>query len=269
MPIPVLLFISTAKFSLPESFDWGFLFAFYLAVFLVFVIAVLVSKYLFNYDHKGQSAYGVGAAYSNTTIVGIPVCMQALGPGSMLPLFIIIAIQSLFIFSIGILVAERKEGRRGSLLRYLLGILFQVFKSPITAGLFFGLLINLLGISFFPMLDEVLLMISGAAIPLALFVLGASLNNFNLLGRLSVVMVLVLLKSIVLPALVFLMATYLFQVDSLWAATAIIAAAMPIGVSAYAYAKKYQVCEEEVASGIFVSTLCSLLSISLLLGFLI
>ena len=85
------LFISMVKFALPKSIEWGFL----LSVVMVLRLRLLLAKGLFGYDYKSQSAYGVAATYSNITIVDISFCLQALGPESMLPLFIIESLCSL------------------------------------------------------------------------------------------------------------------------------------------------------------------------------
>ncbi len=265
IPIPMLLFISTAKFKLLETIEWGFLLSFYISVTLVFVIAVAIAKYLFAYDYQSQSAYGVGAAYSNTTIVGIPVCLQVLGPESMVPLFIIISIQSLFIFSVGILAAERHGLKMTTISEYIANIAVQMIKSPITLALLSGLLVNATGVGLTLVLDETITLLAGAAVPMALFVLGASLNRFELGSQLLETSVLVLLKNVALPAMVYVVATYIFEINSIWTATAVIAAAMPIGISAYAYAEKYGACVAQVASGIFMSTVLSLVTISLVI----
>src|SRR5690606_20054687 len=77
--IPVLLFSSTARSELPGTIEWAFLLSFYGPVVLVFLAAILASRSLFKNDPKTQSVFGVTATYSNTTILGIPICLQLLG----------------------------------------------------------------------------------------------------------------------------------------------------------------------------------------------
>ena len=113
---------------------------------------------------------------------------------------------------------------------------------------------NVSGVGLIPLLDKTIPLIADTAVPMALFVLGASLNKFSLGSQLMETSVLVLLKNVALPGVVYVIATYVFEINSIWMATAVIAAAMPIGISAYAYAKKHDACVGQIASGIFMST---------------
>ena len=260
--IPVLLFSSTARSELPGTIEWAFLLSFYGPVVLVFLAAILAGHSLFRDDQKTQSVFGVTATYSNTTILGIPICLQLLGEESLVPLFLILYVQNIFIFTLGVLAAERESLTLAGFFRYLAKASEQFIKSPILLSVALGLLFNLLNIRLWPVLDEALLLFSKSAIPVALFVMGASLSRFRLSSGLAGIWIAVLLKSLVLPALVYLAAFHLFNVDFLWAATATLAAAMPIGISAYVFSQKYNVWTQQAASCIFVSTLLSLVTLS-------
>ncbi len=266
--IPALLFSGTARSELPDSIEWTFLLSFYGPVVLVFVIAILAGRSLFKQDEKSQSVFGVSATYSNTTILGIPICLQLLGEASLVPLFVILYIQNIFIFTLGVLAAERESLTLAGFFRYLAKASGQFIKSPILLSVALGLLFNLLHIRLWPILDEALLLFSKAAIPVALFVMGASLSGFRITRGLRSIWIPVLLKNLVLPVLVYLAAFHLFKIDFLWAATATLAAAMPIGISAYVFSQKYSVWTQQAASCIFVSTLLSLVTLSGLVVFL-
>ena len=266
--IPSLLFIGTAKAKLPDNMDWGFLLAFYGAVMLVYIISVTIGKFVFGYSDQEQSVFGMGAAYSNATIVGIPVCVYALGDGILLPLFILISIHNLALFTIGILVAERGSLSFSGLSNSLFDLFKQLITNPITGSLMAGGLVNLSGIILYKPLDDSITLLSDAAIPSALFVLGASLNKYRVRGHMAPALVMVILKIMVLPLTVWVFAFYVFILDPLWAATALLTSAMPVGISAYVFSQKYQVCEAPVATGIVTSTLGSILTLSVVLTYL-
>lgn len=260
--IPFLLFSSTVRSELPGTIEWTFLLSFYGPVVLVFLIAIFAGCSLFRSDEKTQSVFGVSATYSNTTILGIPVCLELLGEASLVPLFVILYVQNIFIFTLGVLAAERENLTLASFFRYLVKTLEQFIRSPILLSVALGLLFNLSNVQLWPILDEALRLFSKAAIPLALFVMGASLSYFRFSIGLGSIWIAVFLKNLALPVLVYLAAFHLFKVDFLWGATATLAAAMPIGISAYVFSQKYNVWTQQAASCILVSTLLSLVTLS-------
>jgi|SRR5690554_2041534 predicted permease len=259
--IPVLLFYSAARSELPSTIEWTFLLSFYGPVALVFLLAIFAGSSLFRSDEKTQSVFGVSSTYSNTTILGIPLCLELLGEASLVPLFVILCVQNIFIFTLGVLAAERDSLTLAGFFHYLAKTFEQFVRSPILLSVALGLLFNLFNVQFLSVLDEALLLFSRAAIPVALFVMGASLSYFRFSIGLSSIWTAVLLKNVALPVLVYLAAFHLFKVDFLWGATATLAAAMPIGISAYVFSQKYQVWTQQAASSILVSTLLSLVTL--------
>ena len=54
----------------------------------------------FGHSLKESGVFGLGAAYSNTVLIGIPVCYSVYGDEGLIPLFIIISIHSAVLFSV-------------------------------------------------------------------------------------------------------------------------------------------------------------------------
>ena len=267
--IPALLFLAAATAKLPENMQWDFLSSYYIAVFAVYLIGLVVASKVFAYNAKEQSIYAMGAAYSNVTIVGLPVCIYLLGEESLLPLFIIVSVHNLALFTLGMLFAERGLWSPRSLLRSLLKILRQLVTSPITGSLLLGAIFNLLALPIYLPLKQLLGLMSDMAVPAALFVLGASLNKYHIDGNMKSAGLMVAMKMLVLPLLVWLLAFHLFTLDPLWATTAVMTAAMPVGVSVYIFAEQYQSCEAPVATAIVLSTLLSVVTLSVLAAIMI
>jgi hypothetical protein len=262
--IPALLFLGTATANLPIDMQWDFLSAYYIAVLLVYFIGLIIASKIFGYNSKEQSIYAMGAAYSNVTIVGLPVCIYLLGEASLLPLFIIVSVHNLALFSLGMVFAERGSWTLTSLLYSLANILKQLVTSPITASLLLGAIFNIFSLPIWPRLGQVLNLMSDIAVPAALFVLGASLNKYHIGGNIKSASVMVVIKMLVLPFMVWLLAFHVFTIDPLWATTAVLTAAMPVGISVYIFAQQYQSCEAPVATAIIMSTLLSSVTLSIL-----
>ncbi len=267
--IPILLFINTANAELSENFQWEILVIYYSAALIAYVIAMQIGRLTFNFSLAEQSSYGMGAAYSNTTVIGIPICLHALGSDSLIPLFAIISIQSLLMFVFGFAVIERITLKFSTINRLIIGCVKQLATNPITASLIIGIAVNIIGISLYQPINDALKLFSTAAVPAALFVLGCSLYNYQLSNDLKPAMAMISIKLVGLPLLVWVLAYHVFAIDKLWADTVLIAAALPVGISAYIFAKNTDGGESTIATGIVLSSILSIFSISLILTFII
>lgn len=112
-------------------------------------------------------------------------------------------------------------------------------------------------------LEYSITLLSQAAVPAPLFVLGASLNKYKMRGNISPALV-VALKMLLLPLIVWLFVFRVFSVDPLWASTALLTAAMPIGISVYVFSQKYQKYEAPIATGIVPSTVLSVVTLAVI-----
>ncbi|MBU2099018.1 MAG: AEC family transporter, partial [Gammaproteobacteria bacterium] len=251
--------------DIPENFGINFLLAFYSAVLCVYLLAVLLARYWLAADSNMQAVFAMATTYSNTTVVGIPLVLQTLGSEALLPLFLIIATQNLVLFSIGTLVAEREQFDIKAMLQSIARLLKQLLSSPLTASLIAGLMFNLLQIPLYPPLDTSLTLMSEAAIPCALFILGTTLHQYKVGHQIKPALIITSLKLILLPSLMAVSMLVIFDIDPLWAKTAILGAAMPVGISAYVFSIRYNTGQAAVAAASVISTLASLLPLTLVL----
>ena len=263
--IPCLLFVNMVHADIPQNFGVNFLLAFYSAVLIVYVIAALVARFWLKADATLQSVFAMATTYSNTTVVGIPLVLQTLGSDALLPLFLIIATQNLVLFTTGTLVAEREHFDIRAILHSLVRLLRQLLGSPLTASLIAGLTFNLLDIPLYQPLDSSLTLMSEAAIPCALFVLGTTLHQYKVGQQMKPALMITGFKLIMLPLLMALSMLVVFDIDPLWAKTAILGASMPVGISAYVFSIRYNAGQAAVAAASVISTLVSLLPLTLVL----
>lgn len=266
--IPCLLFINMVHADIPRNMGLDFLVAFYLPVALLYIVATVLARFIFKANAALQSVMAMGVCYSNTTVVGIPLVLQTLGSDALLPLFLIIATQNLVLFSLGTVFAEREQFDIRSLFASLLRLLRQLLSSPLTVSLIAGLTFNLVGWRLYAPLDVSLSLMSEAAIPTALFVLGTSLHQYQVGRQLAPAMIITALKLAILPLLVWLSMYQIFDIDPLWAKTALLGSAMPVGISAYVFAIRYQTGQPAVAAASVISTVVSLLPLALILTFI-
>jgi predicted permease len=267
--VPALLFDALATLKLPAQINWGFLLAYYLAAFAIYAVGMAISRWGFGHSLREQGVFGMGSAYSNTVIVGLPVVLGALGEGALLPMLLIIALHS-GLMSLAVATFAEADVGHGSRRRAVLAaIARRVATNPITVSLAAGLLVNRLGLALPAPLASVMDALGQSVLPCALFVLGATLTHYRLARHSAEVWTLVALKLIAHPLLAGLAALYVFRLSGVWAAVAIVTAGLPIGVNVSVFANRYQACVPAIASATLLSTVLALLSLSGILLFIV
>jgi malonate transporter len=260
--IPCLLFLGTATADFPADMDWHFLFAFYLVVLLVYLLGMSIGASVFHFRRRENSVFGMGGAYSNVTVLGVPITLELLGDVALVPMFVIISIHNLLIYTFGTIVAESGNHDGRTLLAHLRRVVTDMVLNPISGSLLAGAIFNLLGFSLFGPLEAALELLSRAAVPGAIFALGAALTRYHVRGELGSATMMVILKLVVMPALMWLMMKFVFDVREDWMRTAVILACMPAGISVYVFSRRYQAGETAAAAAIVLSSLAAIISIS-------
>ncbi len=263
--LPVMLFRTLALTQLPAEIEWAFLLSYYLAALVVFGMGMTVARRGFERPLVGQGLAGLTASYSNTVLLGIPIVLTAFGDAAALPLFLIVATHNLVLFPPATAVIEAGLGRRENLRGLLSSTLMGMVRNPIVVGLTLGLAFNLLDYRLPGPIDTVASTLGSAALPTATFALGATLARYRLAGVLREAGSLIGCKMVVQPALVWLLATRVFEVEPLWSSVAVVMAALPTGINAYLFAERYDHGVATAATAVLLSTGLSIGTLSVLL----
>jgi malonate transporter len=265
--IPIMLVRTMAHVELPAQPEWGLITAYFASTFIIFGLGAVAAWRPFQRTGAEPAIYGITAAFSNSLILGIPLVLEAFGQEAAVPLFLIIAFHSAFLFTLTTIVAEAGLGAGLPLRQIPINVGRGLVTNPILWGLGIGLAMNLTGLSLPGPVDRLASYLADAALPCALFALGASLSGFHLGGALPSALVLTALKNLVHPLIVVLLAMVL-DLSPITAKVAITVAACPSGVNAYLFAARYNAATAESTSTILVSTAVSVLTLSLLLNWL-
>lgn len=256
--IPAMLFRSISVAELPASIPWTYLLAFYIPSFIVFASGMLCSKLFFNWEKNEQGIAGVCSAYSNMVLLGLPLLLAAYGAQAILPLFILLAPQSLLLFPATVLSVEiygkKPSADRDTHSTDLLKSLSKLILNPIVISLLLGITVNISGLSLFLSLDKALKIIGDAAPACALTALGVSLGQYQIsrIGPDSIL--LAMLKNFLHPVLVF-GACSVFEITPFWTQIAVFLAAMPCGINAFIFASSYGLRTSAVTQSIVISTI--------------
>ncbi|MCB8965793.1 MAG: AEC family transporter [Ardenticatenaceae bacterium] len=261
--LPVLLFNSLAKMTLPQQFNWQFFVSYYAVVLVIYGLGAWLSKRWFAVSAQEQGVLGMGAAYSNLVLIGLPIISAGLGDEALLPLFLLVSVHSAVLFFLSTVMVERGDGNGRSLQQIAVQTGKSLARNPIIIGLVFGLIANFLSVPIPGPLDEAIALLSRAALPCSLFVLGASLTAYKISGHFAEAWLIISLKLFLQPLLVWVLVFHVFKMDPLWSAVAVMAAGMPVGINAYMFAQKYRVGIAVLSTAVLLSTILAVISESI------
>lgn len=264
--VPLMLFRSLATAELPKAIPWGYFASYYISASSVFLLGFVLARFAFRRTYGGQVISGFGFAYGNNVLLGLPLILTTFGEAAALPFFILLSVHGLIFFTLTTLLLEVDRNSGESSRRQMPGqMLKALWTNPILMGIFVGLAVNLANLSLPGPVDSICALMQQAVTPCALFSLGASLTKYGIAGRLGQSMVMVVAKTVVMPALVFVLATQVFDIEPLWTKVAVVMAAQPSGVMVYIFAKKYNVGQAIATTSIFLSTTSSMITLSVIL----
>ncbi len=263
--IPLMLFQKVATTETAAGGAGALLITFYGSTATVYLLGALAARVLFAKRADESVLLGFSGAYGNTVMIGIPVVLTVVGSEGAFAMFLIISFHSLVFFPLTTVLLETVRGAEAGLRRVPAEVARGVVTNPILVALVLGVAVNRLGVPLPATGVRFAELVGGAAVPCALFATGAALREFPLRGALPLVAVLVVLKGVVHPAIVWLLGSQLFALPPLSLTVAVILAAMPVGVNPYLFATRYRAAEAECATAIAVSTALAVVGVGTVL----
>lgn len=281
---PALLFRATARIDL-AALPWHALAAFF-APLLLWVLLVHAQQRRRSAAPSGEAqaaassaarpaVRAITAAFGNNAQLGIPMAAALFGEAGLQLHLSIVSLHALVLLTVLTLLVERDiaqaaaraSGQGGRLFATLLLIVRNTVIHPIVLPVLAGLAWNIAGLPLPGPIDEVLVMLGTAVVPLALVAIGLSLGHYGVRGAGRPALVLAAAKLLAPPALV-LAAGLLLGLQGLALAVTVMAAAMPTGANALLFAQRYHSGEGETTAAIVVSTLAFALTAPLWLALL-
>jgi malonate transporter and related proteins len=259
--IPILVFKTLTATALPSSQPWGYWLAYFGAAAIVWAIAQTLAIRVFGLSYGEGVVAGFTGAQANTVLVGVPLILEAYGSEGAVPLFLLIAIHLPVMFSAATVLYEGKHARWTIIVR-------QLAAHPILLSIVFSAGFHLTGFAVPEFVSKLTDPIAASALPCALFAMGIALRRYGISDSLPLAVTLTGLKLILHPALVYLLAFYVFPVPPVWAGVAVLFASSPSGINTYLFAERYKAGMGLSSSTIALSTALSVLSTSLWLAIL-
>ncbi|MCK8782837.1 AEC family transporter [Roseomonas sp. NAR14] len=238
---------------------------FFAACFAVYGLALPIGRRLLGLDLTAAGLFALNAVFGNTLMLGVPIVLAAYGQAGLSLLLGIVALHALLLLPVATAVAELGLGGGASVARILYATLRSVLRNPMVVAVAAAFVLHHLGLVLPDLLRRILEWVGGTTSPLALFCLGGSLVGFGGVRELRDSVVASVLKLLVMPALALLLCR-LAEMTPLETAVVVTAAALPTGANAFILARRYTVGADRSASTVLFSTMVSVLTLALLLG---
>ena len=266
--VPMLLLRTISTATLPDVIPWDYLASYYLGTFIILLSGLGITRLLWQRTFSQQVINAFSSSFSNTVLLGIPIILLTFGDRAVLPLFIIIGTHGIIMVPLFTIMLEMGKSGRAPIKTVIVRTSYGLFTNPLIIGLLSGLACNLFGITLWKPLDEMAKLLANSVTSCALFALGATLASFRKNIPWQEVPMIVILKTILHPVVVWGLATLVFRVkEVIWIQVLVLLAAQPTGVNPFLFASRYNVGQLVSSGAAFISTIFSIFTLSALLAF--
>ena len=253
--VPALVFVKLLDADLPGATMLRVgLFTF---VHIMLVFGVSWALFSVKGLREKRPVLSLAAMFYNAGNYGIPFIVLAFGDEHVALIAVLLMVQNLLNFTLGIWVLE---GTRQSGASRALGLL----KVPVVYVLAIALAMRWLGLDLIPQVKQPLTYLGNGLIPIALLTLGVQLSRSKPTSSAGPISALSVLRLVISPLLAWGLVP-LFDFDSITSAVLIATAGLPVAVNVFILAAEYGRDAELASQGVFWTTLLSPLTLAVVL----
>jgi malonate transporter len=286
--VPALLFRTTARLTVAEL-PWSTVVAYFVPVVALLLVVYGVERWRRRGQRSADLAAGereaaapavrsITSIFGNGVQVGIPVVTALYGEAGLGIHIAIVSVHALVLLTVLTVLVELDLARvraahdaSASLWRTLRNTVRNTVIHPVVLPVLAGGLYNATGLPLPGPIDETLQLLGTAVAPLCLVLIGITLAytaGRTVLGAARGAIGLSLVKLLVQPALVLVVAHWGFGLSGLPLQVAVMMAGMPVGSNALIFAQRYRSNEAQATTAIVLSTVGLVLTAPLWLAVL-
>lgn len=280
---PALTFRSIMSFDFASTFKLNLVVCNVMVTTTVFLLTFIAAFLIRNNFKRG--AFNMSCFRSNQGYMGLPVVNGFYGEQAMSRAAVINGFDSPTVIILSVLALGFFNGSRSSsgsggnstatatatviataAIRNATAKIFNFFLNPFILSAFLGLLLAYYEIPVLKIkiLDQFLFMASNVSLPLALVLIGCSVDIKHLKNNLKLVVSTAFIKLLIMPVIAYLMAYFVFHLRGVDLGLSVIVTAMPSAVSTYVMAAEMETDAELAATMIGFTTFLSVITISLI-----
>ena len=261
LALPALVIRALLERPLHEVIHWNYLIGYGLGSLLIFGLGYAFARLVRKDNLSGSALAGLGMSVSNSGFVGYSIVVLVVGGPAAVALALGMMIENALLIPLALTLAELGQQNGGNVGTALLGTLRNLVRHPVLIAIVLALLMATLDVRPPTFVMRVIDMLAQASAPVALFVIGASLNGLKPGGMALDVGQLLIGKLILHPLLVWLCFSLLPISDPALRTAGVLMAAAPM-MSIYPILGARYGLEQRCAAGLVAATVVSFLSIS-------
>ena len=263
--LPPFMFLKVSASEPAAILNWGFVWRFESSTIVMFLLAAAIGRWLFRLERRECGIFGLNVAYPNYGYMGIPLAILAFGDAAALPMALILFADTIVLLTLTSFFVANNDG---TIHNAGLKIMRTMITNPLVLAVVAGLLFSATGLPMPSIPAQFGTLLAGAAAPVALFALGATLYGQPLRAAAGEISIIAGLKLIMHPLLISLLFVGIPGQDPLWVKVAILSACLPVAANVFMLANYYGAYIGRSASAILASTVLASATVPLFLYWL-
>ncbi len=260
--LPALFFQLLSRTPVERLTEWSYIFGSVFSTYTVFSVMFVGSVLLSRGEIAESTIKGLAAAYGNIGYMGPGIAILAFGQDAAVPVALIFCFENIMHFTIAPLLLAVSGRSDLPALGLALQIVRRIVLHPFIIATAIGVAAAFTGFRPPDAVDRLLVTLSQAAAPCALFAMGVTLALRPLKRMPAAIAPITVIKLIVHPALCYLVLSWIGDFEPVWIFTAVLLAALPTATNVFVIAQQYGVWVERASASILVTTVISVLTVT-------
>lgn len=260
--LPALFFQILSKTPVAELTQWAFIIGCTMSTFGIFLAMFLIA-YVRTRKIDESTIQGLAAAYGNIGYMGPALAILAFGTPAAVPVALIFCFDNTLHFVMAPLMMALSGNDKRSSRDLAIGVVRKIFGHPFIIATLFGVGAAITGLQPPVAIERMIDLLAKAAAPCALFAMGATLALRPIKRVPKELYLIVPLKLLIQPLLIFGVLSVAGNFPPVWISTAMLMAALPTATNVFVIAQQYGVWVERASSSVLATTLFSILTLTL------
>lgn len=262
--LPAYILHALANESLSEILLPSYLMAYGGASIFIFLCAYFLYKKVFRYRLTQTAILSMGAAVSNTGLIGTAILPMLLKDNAVIYLSLTLLLENLIMITMVLMLVETGSHAQDHWSELLKRTLKNILRTPSVIAISLATIFLVFDFDLPNIADQVLMCLGNTASPLALLVMGGSLIGASIKFADIHTIVLALLKTCLMPLTVYGLFCILPNVNKEMTQAGTVIAALPMPIVFSVFGQIYGL-EQKALSALMLSTIMGLLSVSVLI----
>lgn len=260
--LPALFYRILAQTPLEQLAQVDFIIATTLSTFWVFAVAFAIGIAVTKGRIDQSTIAGLAGAYGNIGYMGPGLALSTLGPTAAVPVALIFCFDTLLLFSLVPFMMAIASPQKKSVASVAREVVKRIGTNPLVIASVLGILSAAVHFQPPAAAEKLMLFLSNASAPCALFTLGVTVALRPLKKVPWEMPMLTTVKLVIHPIVVFVLLSAFGPFDQMWVDTAVLMAALPPALNVFVFARQYDTWVEQASTAVLVGTVVSVLTLT-------